>query len=105
MKKNLIFTLLGLICLGGSGVFAFTAPDGNPYNFPYTDANNTTSQSEITAIGDSENIPGMISAGLATSQRSLLTRLVNVFGLGGYTDTQGVPSAIVYLNMIINLLL
>ncbi|MDR2541417.1 MAG: hypothetical protein LBD11_06795 [Candidatus Peribacteria bacterium] len=105
MKKLLTFILLGGISLLTSGMFAdLTIPDADTYSFPYTDVNSTTSQSEINSVGDSENIPGMISAGMVTSERSLLTRLVNLFGLGGYTDN-GVPSAIVYLQMIINLLL
>ncbi|GHV25404.1 hypothetical protein FACS1894176_03810 [Bacteroidia bacterium] len=104
MKKLLTFLLLGIASLLTSGVFALTPSDSNKYDFPYTDINSTTSQSEINSVGDSENIPGMISAGMITSERSLLTRLLNVFGLAGYTDN-GVPSAIVYLQMIINLLL
>ncbi|MDR0607591.1 MAG: hypothetical protein LBG52_04485 [Candidatus Peribacteria bacterium] len=67
--------------------------------FPYTGI--TTPAGE--GIGDTENIPGLLQAE-TTSTEGLLQKLLNEFGLKGYTN-DGVPSAIAYLKVIINLLL
>jgi hypothetical protein len=81
------------------GVNAIDFGGNEDYAFPYTGITTPAGDS----IGDTENIPGILSAE-TTSNEGLLQSLLNVFGLEGYTD-EGVPSAIAYLKVIINLLL
>ncbi|MDR3168898.1 MAG: hypothetical protein LBU27_03960 [Candidatus Peribacteria bacterium] len=101
MKKFLLFLFLSLCTLwsGASVVGVLEIGNNTDHSFPYTGISTPAGDS----VGDTDNLPGLLGAE-TTSNEGLLQKLLNAFGLEGYTD-EGVPSAIAYLKVIINLLL
>ena len=106
LMKKLLLLIASAFCvvLSLNGAFAQKIELGvepERYNFPYGEA---PISSEWPQMGATENLPYIMANSVVNADGTLLDGLLRMFGFDT-PEYEGIPKAIIYVRMIINLLL